>query len=270
MVAERALDGEEAVFDGEGEAGDVFAGVGLCGGRGAVVEGGGGERAAVIGDVEAEGGAGEHVGELAEELVLGVFAFGVVAVEAGAEDGERGAIDDDVEAAGFGTGVVEGASEGVGAQDDGFCGFFISGWSGDLGFDPFGVGFEEAHDFALEELGGEGFGDVASCAEGEDLADALGAGVRGDDEDGDLFCEVAALELLDEGDAIHDGHVDVREDEVDGDGFKQGERLLSVGGFVDGADLEGGHGEAFAQEVAHGAGVVDDQNVMHGIRVPSY
>ena len=68
---------------------------------------------------------------------------------------------------------------------------------------------------------GEGFTDVAAGSGGECTEDERFAGFGGDHDDGDAGSEVFVAAKFEEAEAIHAGHVDVGDDEVERGGFAE-------------------------------------------------
>jgi hypothetical protein len=118
---------------------------------------------------------------------------------------------------------------------------------------------------ALADLGGvEGFADVGLGADGDGAQDegfALFGGDHGDgDADGEAFGEAA----LEEVEAVHDGHVDVGEDEVEGltgvAGAEDFEGFTAFSGEEDLGQIHSGEAQLALDHLPHNDRVVDDEN----------
>ncbi len=107
-------------------------------------------------------------------------------------------------------------------------------------------------------LGGEGLAEIPFGAGGESFDDAGFAAFGGDHDYRDSFGCGDGGESLEELEAVHDGHVDVAEEDVEGAFSNFEEGFGAVAGFEDFAEVEPGLAEgAFDDLVRHG-GVVND------------
>ena len=99
---------------------------------------------------------------------------------------------------------------------------------------------------------GDGVG-AAAGAGGEGSHDEGFAGFGGDHDDGDIGCEVFAASLFEEGEAVHGGHVDVGEDEVEWAGVvaQEDESFLAVAGVEDFGEVEAGLTNGALDDLAH-------------------
>lgn len=119
---------------------------------------------------------------------------------------------------------------------------------------------EQGKDAGLDLVRSEGLAEVAAGSGGEGAEDEGLAGLRGDHDDGDAGREVLGGAALKEGEAIHAGHVDVGEDEVERwGGTKELEGFGSVAGLEDVELLDAGLAKGALDDLSHNGGVVDDE-----------
>jgi hypothetical protein len=99
---------------------------------------------------------------------------------------------------------------------------------------------EGEHPF-LNLFGGEGFADVAFGTGGDGAKNQGATALGGDHDDWNVFSEILGLTLLEELDSVHDGHVDVGEDEVEALGnvrTEDGEGFFAVSGLQDVGEVD--------------------------------
>ena len=105
-------------------------------------------------------------------------------------------------------------------------------------------------------FGGEGLADVALRACGDGAENEWLAAFGGNHDDGDALRKVFFAALLEELEAVHDGHVDVAEDEGEWRGAAAfvaecGERFFAVGGLQDLGDFEPGLKQCALDHLSH-------------------
>ncbi|KAF5031206.1 hypothetical protein DSECCO2_630100 [anaerobic digester metagenome] len=132
----------------------------------------------------------------------------------------------------------------------------------DGGFSKFLNIFEHLQilgDAAVEFFAGEGFVEEIVCAVFDEAGGEDGVAVGGDADDGEFVLAAAAADAAGEFHAVHAGHEVVGDDDLDfGVSFEDREGVRAVVGFVD-DEFVGG--EQAYEVVAHGLGVVDDEDV---------
>jgi hypothetical protein len=89
-------------------------------------------------------------------------------------------------------------------------------------------------------VGSERFAEITFGTGGEGFDDASLAALGGNHDDGHAFGGVKGGETFQELEAVHDGHIDVAEDDVERAFLNFDEGFGAVAGFQDFADIEGG------------------------------
>jgi hypothetical protein len=107
-------------------------------------------------------------------------------------------------------------------------------------------------------FGSEGLAEIAFGAGGESFDYAGFAAFGGDHDYWDAFGGWNGGESFEELEAVHYGHVDVGEDDVERTFLNFDEGFGAVAGFEDFAEVEAGLAEGAFDDFAHYRGVVHD------------
>ena len=108
-------------------------------------------------------------------------------------------------------------------------------------------------------LRGKWLADVTPRATGERLDDVRFAAFGGDHYDRNIFCTVNTGKLLYELNAVHNGHVDIAENQIDLTILKRAQRLCAVAGVEYFAQIDARLAQGALDNFSHDRRIINDE-----------